>query len=88
VGGTPEVVAHGVTGVLVPPRAPEALADAMLWMLRQPGQRERMGRLARCRVEDRFDVRRTVAAYEQMYLRALNARRQRAGWRAVRPEAA
>jgi glycosyltransferase involved in cell wall biosynthesis len=88
VGGTPEVVDHGVTGVLVPPRAPEALADAMLWMLRQPGQRERMGRLARCRVEDRFDVRRTVAAYEQMYLRALNARRQRAGWRAVRPEAA
>ena len=88
VGGTPEVVDHGVTGVLVPPQAPEALADAMLWMLRQPGQRERMGRLARCRVEDRFDVRRTVAAYEQMYLRALNARRQRAGWRAVRPEAA
>jgi glycosyltransferase involved in cell wall biosynthesis len=88
VGGTPEVVDQGVTGVLVPPRAPEALADAMLWMLRQPGQRERMGRLARRRVEDRFDVRRTVAAYEQMYLRAFNARRLRAGSRAVRPEAA
>jgi glycosyltransferase involved in cell wall biosynthesis len=88
VGGSPEVVDQGVTGVLVPARAPEALADAMLWMLRQPGQRERMGRLARRRVEDRFDIRRTVAAYEQMYLRAFNARPQRGGCRTVRPEAA
>jgi len=88
VGGSPEVVDQGVTGVLVPARAPDALADAMLWMLRQPGPRERMGRLARRRVEARFDVRRTVAAYEQMYLRAFNARCLRAGSRAVRPEAA
>ncbi|HEY6360343.1 MAG TPA: glycosyltransferase [Vicinamibacterales bacterium] len=73
VGGNPEVVEHGKTGVLVPPQAPEALADAMLWMLRQPGARERMGRLARRRVEDRFDVRRTVAAYEQLYLRAFRS---------------
>jgi glycosyltransferase involved in cell wall biosynthesis len=88
VGGNPEVVDQGVTGVLVPPREPEALADAMLWMLRQPGPRERMGRLARRRAEEHFDIRRTVAAYEEMYLRAFNTRRQRLGGRAVRPEAA
>ena len=73
VGGTPEVVEHGKTGVLVPPQAPEALADAMVWMLRQPAARERMGRMARRRVEDRFDVRRTVAAYEQLYQRAFRS---------------
>ena len=88
VGGNPEVVAHEETGVLVPPGAPEALADAMLWMLRHPHVRERMGRLARRRVEDRFDVRRTVEAYEQMYMRAFDAERQRAGRRAMRPRAA
>ena len=35
-----------------------------------------MGRLGRRRVEDRFDLRHTVDAYEQMYLRAFEARRQ------------
>jgi glycosyltransferase involved in cell wall biosynthesis len=75
VGGNPEVVVHGETGVLVPPGAPEALADAMLWMLHQPRARERMARLARRRVEDRFDVRRTVDAYERMYVRSFHAQR-------------
>ena len=87
VGGNPEVVAHGETGVLVPPGAPEALADAMVWMLRQPRARERMGLLARRRIEDCFHVRRTVDAYEQMYLRAFDARRVRTPRRAA-PQAA
>jgi glycosyltransferase involved in cell wall biosynthesis len=87
VGGNPEVVGHGETGVLVPPGAPDALADAMLWMFRQPRARERMGLLARRRIEDRFQVRRTVEAYEHMYLRAFDAQRQRATRRAA-PQAA
>ena len=56
VGGNPEVVAHGKTGSAGAAAAPEALADAMLWMLRQPDARERMGRAARRRVEDRFNL--------------------------------
>jgi glycosyltransferase involved in cell wall biosynthesis len=32
VGGLPEAVIHGKTGVLVPPRSPEALADAIAAM--------------------------------------------------------
>ena len=84
VGGNPEVVAHGETGVLVPPGAPDALADAMLWMLRQPHARERMGRLGRRRVEDRFHVRRTVEAYEELYLRAFDAQRRRRTGRVAR----
>jgi glycosyltransferase involved in cell wall biosynthesis len=85
VGGNPEVVEHGKTGVLVPPREPAALADAMTWMVRQPGARERMGGAARRRVEEHFDVRRTVAAYERMYLRALDSRQHGARTAAVRP---
>ena len=79
VGGTPEVVEHGKTGILVPPRAPEALADAMLTMLRKPWLRQRMSLAARRRVEDRFDIRKTVDAYEQMYLRAFDGTRLRLG---------
>ena len=45
VGGTPEVVNHGVTGLLVPPRDPAALAAAMLTLLADSRLAERMSRL-------------------------------------------
>jgi glycosyltransferase involved in cell wall biosynthesis len=77
VGGNPEVVADGKTGLLVPPRAPEALANAMLWMLQHSAARQRMGRDARRRVEERFSLRQTVDAYEQLYRRAVEDRGRR-----------
>ena len=87
VGGTPEVVAHGETGLLVPPRAPEQLADAMLWLLRRPDIRRRMGSASRQRAEERFNLLSTVDTYERMYLRAFEAYNRRAG-RAPQPQAA
>jgi len=87
VGGTPEVVSHGETGLLVPPRAPEQLAHAMLWLLRRPDVRRRMGCESRRRVEERFNVLSTVNTYEEMYLRAIEAYNRRAG-RAPQPQAA
>jgi glycosyltransferase involved in cell wall biosynthesis len=88
VGGTPEVVSHGETGLLVPPRAPEQLADAMLWLLRRPDVRRRMGAESRRRVENRFNVLHTVDAYEQMYARAVDAYNRRRAGRATEPQAA
>lgn len=44
VGGLPEVVVDGITGLLVPPNDPKALASAMVRLARDPGLRERMGR--------------------------------------------
>jgi len=41
-GGTPELVREGQTGLLVPPRAPGALADAIVRLTRDAGLRERM----------------------------------------------
>jgi glycosyltransferase involved in cell wall biosynthesis len=87
VGGTPEVVSHGETGLLVPPRAPEQLAHAMLWLLRRPDIRRRMGCESRRRVEEKFNVLSTVNTYEEMYLRAFEAHNRRAG-RAPQPQAA
>lgn len=70
VGGNPEVVADGETGLLVPPQSPAELAAAMLALWRDPDQARRMGRAGRERAERYFDVRRTVARYEALYLNA------------------
>jgi len=75
VGGNPEVTVHGETGLLVPPRSPEGLARAMLEMLSDTNRARRMGIAGRRRVERHFDLRRSVAKYEELYLSLLPARR-------------
>ncbi len=68
VGGNPEVVAEGTTGLLVPPGDPEALAEALLRLWHEPDLRQRLGQAGRQRALERFDVRRMVAEYERLYL--------------------
>ncbi len=60
-GGMPEVVEDGVTGLLVPPRDPAALADAIARLLADAPLRERMGRAGLSRVRERFSVDQMVA---------------------------
>jgi glycosyltransferase involved in cell wall biosynthesis len=67
VGGNIEVVQDGVTGVLVPPRDPARLAEAISDLASNPVRVAAMGRAARSRVEDVFDVRRMVRDYERLY---------------------
>jgi glycosyltransferase involved in cell wall biosynthesis len=66
VGGSPEVV-EGGTGVLVPPRDPEALAHAIVRVAGNPDEALLMGRAARRRVEAHFDVRKMVEQYAALY---------------------
>jgi glycosyltransferase involved in cell wall biosynthesis len=54
VGGIPEVVQHGETGLLVPPESPGALADAVEELLRNPRRRKEFGLAGRRRVEALF----------------------------------
>jgi glycosyltransferase involved in cell wall biosynthesis len=68
VGGNPEVVVEGETGLLVPPASPADLAAALLALRRDPALALRLGRAGRDRAERQFDIRRTVAAYESFYL--------------------
>ena len=56
VGGVPELVADGVTGLVVPPGDARALADALERLLRDRALRERMGRAARVRARERYSV--------------------------------
>lgn len=68
VGGIPEALEDGVTGILVSPRDPQALAAALLRLQRDEELARRMGAAGRRRVEEHFDVRQMVARYEQIYL--------------------
>jgi sugar transferase (PEP-CTERM/EpsH1 system associated) len=68
VGGTPEVVHDQQTGLLVPPRNPAALAEAILRLWRQRSERERLAERARRYVSESFCVRNMVRRYESLYL--------------------
>jgi L-malate glycosyltransferase len=67
-GGLPEAVAHGETGLLVPPHDDAALAEAIAALLRDPARRQAMGAAGRARVVAEFSVDKmvtdTVAVYE------------------------
>jgi glycosyltransferase involved in cell wall biosynthesis len=69
-GGIPEVVEEGVTGLLVEPRDPQSLADAITTLLKDEGLRTRMGAAGLARVREQFTVDRmvagTLAVYEQV----------------------
>ena len=67
VGGNPEVVVDGETGLLVPSANPPALAQALLRLHRNPGEARLMGISGRRRIEQYFDVRRMVLDYESLY---------------------
>ena len=67
VGGNPEVVVDGDTGLLVPPANSPALAQALLRLHRDPSEARLMGISGRRRIEQYFDVRRMVLDYESLY---------------------
>jgi len=73
-GGPCEIVADGETGLLVPPRDPDALAAAIIELVGAPARRAAMGRAARARVDRVFDIRRHVAAMEQVFDTILRSR--------------
>jgi len=68
VGGVGEVVQDGRTGLLVPPREPDALARGILELLRAPERAEQLGQAGRQRVYPRYAASRLVADVERLYL--------------------
>lgn len=72
VGCLPEYVQEGTTGILVPPNEPEALGAALLRLADDPLLRERMGRAARRRWEEKFKLDKFIEASEQSYANALH----------------
>ncbi|MFH1881982.1 MAG: glycosyltransferase [Planctomycetota bacterium] len=65
--GPREILADGKYGLLVPPNDEQALAEAILSLLREPDTRRRLGRKAKKRAED-FSVEKIIPQYEQLFL--------------------
>ena len=73
VGGMPETIRHGETGLLVPARDPEALAAAILELLADRGRAQAMARAGRALMLERFQLSATAAGiaavYDKQYFR-------------------
>ena len=67
VGGIPEMVEDGVTGLLVPPRDPAALAEAIVRLLRDHPLADTIARSGHDLVHDRFCIQLMVNSVESLY---------------------
>lgn len=66
-GGTPEIIEHGVNGLLVPPKNPKALAEGIIEVLKDREKAQRMGKKGRRIVQERFSLEKHVAEIENIY---------------------
>ncbi len=80
-GAIPDLVRDGVDGLLVSPRDPVALADAVGALAASPPLRRVMGDAGRARVREQFDVRAQARRLEAIYARALTGSEGRAARR-------
>jgi len=91
VGGIPDVVVDGETGILVPPGDARALAFGILRLLSDPDSARSMGRRAKRRINDEFDaktmVRRIVSVYDACLIgKGIVRKNQDASERILDPE--
>lgn len=66
-GGNPELVVHGVSGLVVPVANPAALADAIRRLHDEPELRRRLGAAARERIRTAFRIEDTIAKTLELY---------------------
>jgi glycogen(starch) synthase len=78
VGGLPEIVAHGETGLLFEPEDPAAMAGAIAWLLERLEAISRFGRAGRERALERFTGERYLNEYDRLY-RELTREKTNAG---------
>lgn len=71
VGGIPELLEDGVTGILVEPHAPDQLARAILRLLDSPAEAAAMGLAGRARVESHFTIERWASEIVGLYEKSL-----------------
>jgi glycosyltransferase involved in cell wall biosynthesis len=74
VGGIPEVVVEGETGLLVPPGNARQLARALAGLLRNPDQGQRLGQAGQERARQHFGLERMIGELQRLYEELLAAR--------------
>jgi glycosyltransferase involved in cell wall biosynthesis len=72
VGGIPEIIHNGETGLLVPPNSVQALAKAISALLENPEQASKLGANARSLVRAQYDCETMVREIERVYLRLID----------------
>lgn len=65
--GSADLIEHSVSGMLVPPEDPIALAAALEGLLTQPERAARLGERARAAVERSLSIRRVALRYQELY---------------------
>lgn len=79
-GGMAELVQDGMSGVLVPPRDPGAMAAAIVRLFHSPAERAALARGAQLRVTEAFTIERQIAVFEREYQAMVeSAQRSRRG---------
>ena len=74
VGENAAIVEGGSCGRVVPPRDPQAIADAVCGLLSRPEEAAAMGGRARARFEDRFTTARMAGDHAELYERLARGR--------------
>jgi L-malate glycosyltransferase len=77
VGGIPELIENGETGIVVEPRDPAALAAALIRLLGKEGTRDSMGRKGRERVLAYHTMEKMIDQTQQVLIEAVNEAAQR-----------
>lgn len=67
VGGNPEAVEDGITGIIVPPEDPNRLAAAILELVKDENKRGQMGVAGRRRAEKLFSIEKNIEQIEKLY---------------------
>lgn len=72
VGGLPELVDDGITGILVPPKDVDSLSNAIKYLIDNSRLRKKMGDAGRKRVEGTFGIKDNIRKTEDLYLDVLS----------------
>ncbi len=73
VGGVPEVVQDGLSGLLVPPGDPEILAEKIACILHDPIAANRMGKVGRQVIQERYSMEHMLTQTEMVYRRLMQS---------------
>lgn len=74
IGGLPEIVSHGVDGLLCQPNDADELAERLDWMLTHPAEVRDMGQAARQKVEQHYTPEQHYQRISQIYHAVINGK--------------
>ncbi|OKH40209.1 group 1 glycosyl transferase [[Phormidium ambiguum] IAM M-71] len=75
VGGIPDVINSGITGILIPQKDPESLANAILSLISNPAAAERMGYKGLEDIKFRFSWERIIPIWQEVFADVLDDRK-------------